>query len=97
MSQFPPPPPVPYGGGAAPRRTNGMAIAALVCGICGFLCFIPAILGIVFGFVARGQIRNTGGVQGGDGMARAGIILGFAWIALTVILVASGGVHVNTN
>ena len=67
-----------------------MAIAALVCGIAGFLCLIPGILGIIFGFVAKGQIRQSNGTQRGDGMATAGIVLGFVWVGLTVVLLAAG-------
>ncbi len=74
-----------------------MAIAALCCGIAGFLCIIPAILGIIFGFVAKNQIRASGFTQRGDGMATAGIVLGIIWIALSVILIASGGIDFNTN
>ncbi len=62
----PPPPPPPGGGWQSypplqPTRNNPMAVAALVCGIAGFLCLIPGILGIVFGFVAKGQIRDSQG------------------------------------
>lgn len=66
----------PYGGYGypQPRNNNGFAIAALICGITGFLFCLPAPLGVVFGFVARSQIKRSG--QGGNGMAVAGIILG---------------------
>ena len=63
-------------------------MASLVCGICGFVYLIPAILGIVFGFVARSQIRKSGGALTGSGLALAGIIVGFAWIVLSVVVVA---------
>ncbi len=85
----PPPPPQPatpsYGaGGSTATGTNGLAIAALVCGIVG--CFtVTAIAAIVLGFVARNQIERTGGTQQGSGLALAGIILGFVWLALSVI------------
>jgi ABC-type phosphate transport system permease subunit len=65
--------------------TNGLAIASLITGIFGFFCFIPAVLALVFGYVARSQIARTGGVQPGRGMATAGIVLGWIWIALTVV------------
>jgi predicted acyltransferase len=78
-------------------KNNGMAVAALCCGIAGFLCIIPAILGIIFGFVAKNQIRDSGYTQRGDGMATWGIVLGIVWIALTIILLATGGVNVSTN
>ena len=78
-----------------PGANNGMAIAALCCGIGGFLCIIPAILGIVFGVIAKNQIRDSNGMQRGDGMATAGIVLGIVWIALTVILLATGGLDLD--
>jgi hypothetical protein len=82
-----------FQGAGAPMAapTNGMAVASLVCacaGIIPFLFGIPAILGVIFGFVARGQIRRTNGVQGGSGLALAGIIVGFSLIALFIVGVA---------
>jgi Domain of unknown function (DUF4190) len=88
----PPPPPgagYPYGYGAPPYaqpRTNGLAIASLVLGLTGWLaCGVGSILAIVFGAVARGQIRASGGRDGGDGMAKAGIILGAVFLALGLV------------
>lgn len=76
-------PPVPYP--AAGGRTNGLAVASLVCGIAQFVVpLVPtSILAIVFGHVARGQIRRTG--EKGAGLARAGQVLGWAGIVLAVL------------
>jgi hypothetical protein len=74
----------------APRRTNGLAIASLACacgGIIPFLFGIPCLLGIIFGFVARRQIRNAGGAQDGAGLALAGIIVGFCLIGLFILVI----------
>jgi hypothetical protein len=74
----------------APRRTNGLAIASLACacgGIIPFLLGIPSVLGIIFGFVARNQIRKSGGVQDGAGLALAGIIVGFSLIGLFILAI----------
>jgi uncharacterized protein DUF4190 len=87
----------PYGTAPAGRRTNGMAVASLVCGIGGFLFFVPAILGIIFGFVARSQIRQSDGRQGGQGLATAGIIVGFAWVALFVVVFAVSATNTTTT
>jgi hypothetical protein len=46
------------------------------------LCGIGTILGIVLGFVARNQIKNSGGRESGDGLAKAGIIIGFVIVGL---------------
>jgi hypothetical protein len=72
-SSSPPPP-------GAVRGMNGFAIASLVASVAlfGFGSF----LGIVLGHVARRQIARTGGRQDGEGLATAGIILG--WIGLAV-------------
>ncbi len=75
---------------AAPARTNGFAIASLVCSITGVLFFsIPSVLGVIFGFVARSQIRRSNGTQSGDGMALAGVIVGFCvigfWVLVTIL------------
>jgi hypothetical protein len=61
-----------------------MAIAAMVCGIVG-VCSIVGILGIIFGTIAKRQIRETG--EGGEGMATAGIVLGWIGAAATVLLI----------
>ncbi|MCC3761906.1 DUF4190 domain-containing protein [Glycomyces sp. TRM65418] len=103
--QAPPPyvPYPPYGYAPyrfpPPRPTNGMAIAAMVCGIVG-VCSIVGVLGIIFGMVAKRQIRESG--DGGDGMATAGIVLGWIgvaatlfWIAYYVFAVAMIGAAVN--
>ena len=89
-------PDAPYGQGAQ-TRTNGLAIAAMVCGIAGFLFFIPAVLGIIFGFVSRAQIKNSGGRQKGEGMAIAGIIVGFAWLVVLVLVIVFGNHNNNAN
>jgi len=71
-----------YGGPAYPTRTNGMAIASMVLGIL-WLYWIGSILALVFGYVARRQIAESRGTQGGRGMATAGIVLG--WIGVGII------------
>jgi hypothetical protein len=67
-----------------PRRTNGYAVASLACAaaqpLTGMLSTIPA---IVFGHVARRQIRQTG--EDGGGLATAGLILGWCGAALVTM------------
>ncbi|HET8931242.1 MAG TPA: DUF4190 domain-containing protein [Acidimicrobiales bacterium] len=74
--------------GAAVPSTNGKAVASLVFAILGFFfCYlIGPILGIVLGGQAKQEIRNSGGVQQGDGIAQAGRILGWVGLALTVLV-----------
>lgn len=83
-------PPNPYGYGYGygyPTQqggTNGMAIAAMICGICGFACLVPGLVGIILGIVSLPQIKRNG--QSGRGMAIAGIVLGGLWILGLVLL-----------
>lgn len=69
--------PPPKGAGV-----NRMAVASLVCSLFGWLCFVGPLFGLIFGFVALNQIRQTG--QRGRGMALAGIILGGILVVLTI-------------
>jgi|GEM_PF-424129 len=76
-------------------KTNGYAIASMVLGIvsiplvcCCYIGIIPAILAVIFGFVARNQIKESPYPQKGNGMALAGIITGFCSIGLIIILLA---------
>ncbi|EWT02082.1 peptidylprolyl isomerase [Intrasporangium oryzae NRRL B-24470] len=67
-----PPPVLPLGGGNH-QGTNGLAIAALCCGLAGFFP-ITAVLALVFGIIALNQLRTR--TQKGRGLAIAGIVLG---------------------
>jgi Domain of unknown function (DUF4190)/DUF1707 SHOCT-like domain len=67
--------------------TNSMAVAALTCGIAEFFTMgLTAIPAIVLGHAARRQVRRTG--QAGDGMALAGLILGWTGIVLITAAIA---------
>jgi hypothetical protein len=69
-----------------PKGTNGLAVASLACGIAQFMLGpLPTIPAIVFGHVARHQIKRTG--EDGGGLALAGLILGWAAVVLGVLIV----------
>ena len=56
--------------------TNGLAIASLVLGVTGWIVILVGpLLAIIFGHIARSQIKHTG--QKGSGLALAGLILGY--------------------
>ncbi|KJK12881.1 hypothetical protein UB45_06185 [Terrabacter sp. 28] len=57
--------------------SNGLAIAALCCGIFGFVP-LAAVVAIVLGIVALNQLRDR--IQRGKGMAIAGLALGVLWV-----------------
>jgi len=70
------------------KRTEGFAIASLACGIVGFfaLPLVGSILAIVFGSVARKHIEQDPDLGGAD-MARAGVIIGWVGVAVSVLAV----------
>lgn len=76
----------------AQPETSGKAVASLVLGIGIFLFSVLAgIPAIIFGHLAKSDIRKSGGRLQGDGMALAGLILGYlsvAFIPVVLILAA---------
>lgn len=66
----------------APASTNGFAVASLVLGIL-WLLWVGSVLALIFGYLAKRQIRERG--QGGDGIATAGIVLGTIGTAFLVL------------
>ena len=76
----------------APAQTNGMAIAALVCGVLGIIgSFIPvvmyftavlAVLGIIFGVMGMKKAKQLGS---GNGLAVAGLVLGIVGTVFAII------------
>jgi hypothetical protein len=84
------PPPGP--GFQPPQQpaTNTLAIVSLVCSLAGLVTVISAPVGAVLGHVARKQIRQRG--EQGEGMAMAGIIVG--WVLTGLYLLGCCGLIV---
>ena len=73
--------------------TSSLAIVSLVFGILSWclLPFIGAIVAVVCGHLARGEIRRSAdGPMEGDGMAVAGLVLGYLHLLLWVFLISIG-------
>ncbi|WHZ19130.1 MAG: hypothetical protein OJF55_001279 [Rhodanobacteraceae bacterium] len=74
-------------------RTSSLAVVSLIFGILAWvppvLPFIGALVAVVCGHAARSEIRRAppGAIEG-DGMALAGLILG--WIQIACALIAVG-------
>ena len=80
--QYPPLPP-------AGPRTSTTAIISLIGGIAGWsvLPFLGSIVAIITGHMAKSEIKKSGGMVTGNGLATAGLILGYLSIALGVCLI----------
>jgi hypothetical protein len=77
-----------------PAPTNGKAVGALVCGATTvFSAGLTGIPAVVLGHMARGEIRRSG--ERGDGMAVAGLVLGWlsivGWVLFVTLVIAAAG------
>ncbi|WP_411700995.1 DUF4190 domain-containing protein [Conyzicola sp.] len=71
--------PPPYGAYPTAPRTNVLAIISLVA------AFVMPVVGVITGHIAMSQIRRTG--EQGEGLAKAGLILSYVFIALGILAV----------
>ena len=79
--------PPPEAAAAPSLRTSGLAVASLVSGIVG-LSMVPllgSILALILGYMARREIRDRPNELTGDGLALAGIVLGWISVGLAVL------------
>jgi len=84
------PPPQPYapvqpGAYIGPQENSGKAIGSLVCGLLFFIPF-SFIVAIVLGHIALSEIKRSAGRLKGQGMAIAGLVLGYGTIVFVPIL-----------
>ncbi len=84
--QAPPPAPAPA---PVARQTSAMAIVSLVLGLLGWtlLPLLGSLGAIICGHMARAEIRRNAGALDGDGMAIAGLVLGWSLVVITVLSV----------
>src|SRR5271166_4725743 len=70
-----------------PAKTSGKAIVSLISGL--FIFFFPlSIVAIIFGHISLSEIRRSAGRLTGDGLAIAGLVLGYAGVVgIPVILI----------
>lgn len=92
-SQYPPqyPPQAQSYKPYQPTSTDGGAIASMILGIASFvlcLSFFSGIPAVIVGHISRSKIKKSGGRLKGDGMALAGLILGYISFLSIPILAA---------
>ena len=81
----PPPPPAPPPRLMAPRRRmNGLALASLLMALL-WMGWFGSVLAVLLGHAALRQIQRAGGRERGRGLAIAGLVVGYASIAMLVV------------
>lgn len=80
----------PYAPAVPTTATSGYAIASLVCSLASWFIipFIGAVVGVVMGHMARGEIRRSYGQKSGGGLAIAGLVIGYIHIIVCILAVA---------
>src|SRR6266404_2034884 len=80
VPQYTPPPP-----------TDGKATASLVLGILSVICFgaLAGIPAIILGHVSRSNIQKSGGKVKGEGLALAGLIMGYFSLVISLLFITA--------
>jgi hypothetical protein len=71
------------GGAALEQNTQPTSLALVI--IVALFCWAPALLALIFGLLARNDIRRDEGQTRGRGLAYAGITLGAVGLALPLL------------
>jgi hypothetical protein len=71
------------------KQTSSLAIISLVSGILGWTLvpWLGSLVAIITGHMARAEIRRNPDTMEGDGIAVAGLVLGWLSIGLTVLAI----------
>ena len=70
------------------KPNSNMAIASLVLGILGWTIApgLASIAAIITGHMAKNEIKGSMGQLGGDGMATAGLVMGYASVVIGICI-----------
>ena len=69
-----------------PAPTSSLSLTSMIMGIVGWvlLPIVGGIIAVITGHMAKKEIRESNGLLGGDGMATAGLVLGYSNLALAL-------------
>jgi hypothetical protein len=67
-----------------PAPNSTLSLTSLIMGILGWsvIPVVGAIIAVITGHMAKKEIKQSNGALGGDGMATAGLLLGYSNLAL---------------
>ncbi len=68
-------------------ENNSLALISLIASILGLTLFpfLGSIAGLILGYMAKKQIEESNGTEGGEDLAKWGIILGWVGIGLGIL------------
>ena len=71
--------------------TNSMAMTSMIAGIVGWTVapLLGSLVAIITGHMAKKELKERMGREGGDGMATAGLVMGYLQLVPTVLCVCS--------
>lgn len=77
-------PELPPTDGGTPAPTSALSLTSLIMGIISWILLpvVGGIIAIITGHLAKKEIRQSDGLLGGDNLATAGLVLGYANLLL---------------
>ena len=72
-------------------QNSTMAMISMIAGIVGWVLapLIGSLVAIITGHMAKREIRESAGQLGGDGMATAGLVLGYLQIIPSILCICA--------
>jgi hypothetical protein len=67
-----------------PAPTSSLSLTSVIMGVVGWTIvpIVGAIIAVITGHLAKKEIRESDGLLGGDGLATAGLVLGYSNLGL---------------
>ena len=70
------------------RQDSSLAVTSLICGLVGWIIpFFGSLAAVITGHLAKKEIRESNGQLTGDGMALAGLIMGYIQLAFILLAI----------
>jgi len=66
-------------------KMSVLAVLSLIFGLLGVVSF-GSLIAVILGHLARTEIRHSNGAMEGDGLAKAGLALGYIMLSLSLLL-----------
>jgi hypothetical protein len=80
------------------KRDSTLAIISLIAGLVGWvLPLVGGIVAVVTGHLARKEIRENPNTLTGDGMAVAGLVLGYVHIGIIITIIVVLALFIHTT